>query len=53
MGIRELARKLGISPALVSRLVKLGMPVDSEQSAHAWRQQYVKTRKEVAPPPTA
>jgi hypothetical protein len=50
MGIRELARKLEVSPTLISRLVKRGMPIDSEEAARAWRQQYVKARKEVGPP---
>ncbi len=51
MGIRELARRLELSPALISRLVKRGMPVTSVEAALAWRQQYVKTRKEAGPPP--
>ena len=50
LGIRELGRRLGLDPSLVSRLVKRGMPVDSEENARAWRRQFTKTRK-VGPPP--
>jgi hypothetical protein len=37
MGTRELAAALKISPGLVSRLTKRGMPMTSTQAANAWR----------------
>ena len=37
MGTRELASALGVSPALVSHLVKRGMPLTSIAAANAWR----------------
>lgn len=37
MGTRELASALKISPGLVSRLTKRGMPMHSTEAANAWR----------------
>ena len=41
MSQAEIARRLGISPALVTKYKKLGMPVDSAGAAQAWRQRHV------------
>ena len=37
MGTRELAAALKISPGLVSRLTRRGMPMSSTEAANAWR----------------
>lgn len=39
-----LARALGLSPAVVSRLRRRGMPVDSVEAAQAWRAANVRPR---------
>ena len=44
MGIRELARQLGLSPARICQLAKAGMPTDSDAAAREWRLQYVAPR---------
>ena len=41
MSVRELGRRLGMSPSLVSRLVRKGMPTE-EEAARAWRVKYVR-----------
>ncbi len=40
----ELARRLGISPPMVTKLKGQGMPVDSVEAADAWRRANVRTR---------
>jgi phage terminase Nu1 subunit (DNA packaging protein) len=48
----DIARRLGVSPALVSVLKKRGMPVHSAEAAAAWRRQNVDVRaRAYAPPP--
>ncbi len=50
----DIARRLGVSPALVSVLKKRGMPVHSAEAAAAWRRQNVDVRaRAYAPPPPA
>lgn len=41
MSQKDLARALGVSPALVSRLKKRGMPTHSAEAAKAWRSRNV------------
>lgn len=38
---QELARLLGISPSMVSRLAKRGMPIDSVERAARWRRRHL------------
>lgn len=38
MGVIEMARTLGVSKALVSKLIKAGMPLTTPQAAQAWRE---------------
>jgi len=38
---KDLARRLGISESMVSRLRKRGMPVDSPESAERWRRRHL------------
>lgn len=38
---KELAALLGVSPAMVSRLAKRGMPVDSLERAERWRRRHL------------
>lgn len=38
---KELAKLLGISPAMVSRLAKRGMPTDSVERAERWRKRHL------------
>ena len=38
---KELAAALGISPAMVSKLAKRGMPVDSVERARRWRKRHL------------
>ena len=38
---KELAQALGISPGMVSRLAKRGMPTDSLQRAQRWRKRHL------------
>lgn len=38
---RELAQALGISPAMVTKLVKRGMPADSLERAQRWRRRHL------------
>ena len=45
MGTIEMARSLGVSKALVSKLVKAGMPLTSAQAAQAWREQHAPPRR--------
>ena len=45
MGTIELARALGVSKALVSKLAIRGMPLSSAQAAQAWRETNAKPRK--------
>lgn len=45
MGTIELARALGVSKALISKLALRGMPLTSAQAAQAWRETYAKPRK--------
>lgn len=44
MGIIELSNALGLSKSTVSHLVKKGMPVNSTDSAQAWRETNAKPR---------
>lgn len=41
MNQKELAQALGISPGMVSRLAKRGMPTDSLQRAQRWRKRHL------------
>jgi hypothetical protein len=45
MGTRELAAALKISPGLVSRLTKRGMPMSSTEAANAWREIHAPPRQ--------
>ena len=45
MGVIEMARTLGVSKALVSKLIKAGMPLTSAQAAQAWREQHAPPRR--------
>jgi hypothetical protein len=45
MGTIEMARSLGVSKALVSKLAKAGMPLTSAQAAQAWREQHAPPRR--------
>ncbi len=38
---KELAKLLGISPAMVSRLAKRGMPIDCPERAQRWRKRHL------------
>lgn len=56
---QQLARLLGISPSMVSRLAKRGMPTDSVERAARWRRRHLEPgrvkgmRAGTAPPPEA
>ena len=41
MNQKELAQALGISPGMVSRLVRRGMPADDLQRAQRWRKRHL------------
>ena len=45
MGVIEMARTLGVSKALVSKLIKAGMPLTTPQAAQAWREINAPPRK--------
>jgi hypothetical protein len=45
MGTIELARALGVSKALISKLALRGMPLTSAQAAQAWRETNAKPRR--------
>ena len=45
MGVIEMAKTLGVSKALVSKLIKAGMPLTTPQAAQAWREQHARPRK--------
>ena len=51
MGTRELAAALKISPGLVSRLTKRGMPMHSTEAANAWRAIHAPPRHRPSDPP--
>lgn len=46
----ELADALGISPSMVSRLAKRGMPTDDVVKAQRWRKRHLETSRMKAPP---
>ena len=49
---KDLAQALDLSPSMVSRLAKMGMPVDSIEAARRWRERNLETmrRKEFRAP---
>lgn len=47
---KELREKWGYSPGQISKMVKRGMPLDSEASAMRWRLENMKTPKSIAFP---
>jgi hypothetical protein len=44
---KDLAEKLGISPSMVSRLAKRGMPTDSQERAQRWRRRHLEPGRTV------
>ena len=50
---KELREKWGYSPGQISKMVKRGMPLDSEASAMRWRLENMKTPKRNAFPETS
>ena len=53
MGVIEMARSLGVSKALVSKLVKAGMPLSSAQAAQQWREEHAPPRRWKSKPTSA
>jgi hypothetical protein len=53
MGTIEMARSLGVSKALVSKLVKAGMPLSSAQAAQQWREEHAPPRRWKSKPTSA
>lgn len=51
MGVRSIARELGISPAQASKLAKRGMPTDDLQAAIRWRDIHLDPRWQAKEPP--